>query len=140
MPIIQLHIQGMTHHDIAARREEFVSTAVGRRIALRAARLCEDGRTVEAYVGGECVGVVARLDRDLAVGALRTEEKGGVLRGRIVEARDYVLLAEIKVAELPQVEAPATTSTPATTQPSTAPAAYTPSAMPTAPSAPPSRA
>ena len=107
MPIIQLHIQGLTHHDIAARREQFVSTAVGRRIALRAARLCEDGRTVEAYVGGECVGVVARLDRDLAVGALRTEEKGGVLHGRIVEARDYVLLAEIKVTELPQVEAPA---------------------------------
>lgn len=106
MPIIQLHIQGLTHHDIAARREAFVCTAVGRRIALRAARLCEDGRTVEAYVGGECVGVVARLDRDLAVAALRGEAKG-VLRGRIVEAQDYVLLAEMTVAELPQVEMPA---------------------------------
>ena len=105
MKTIQLHINGLTHHDIAARREDFVSTAVGRRIALRAARLCEDSRTVEAYVGGECVGVVSRLDRDLAVAALRTEAKG-VLRGRIVEAQDYVLLVELTVAELPQVEAP----------------------------------
>ena len=27
MPIIQLHIQGLTHHDIAERREEFLQTA-----------------------------------------------------------------------------------------------------------------
>lgn len=104
MPTIQLHIQGLTHHDIAERRETFLRTAAGRRIALRPAQLCEDVRAVEAYVGGECVGVVARLDLELAWTALRGKEKR-VLHGRIVAAQDYSLVAEVEVQELQREEA-----------------------------------
>ena len=104
MPIIQLHIQGLTHHDIAERRETFLQTAVGRRIVLRPAQLCEDVRAVEAYVGGECVGVVARLDLEFAWAALHGQEKR-VLHGRIVTAQDYSLVAEVEVQELQREEA-----------------------------------
>ena len=103
MPTVQLHIQGLTHHDIAERREAFLQTAVGRRIVLRPAQLCEDVRAVEAYVGGECVGVVARLDLELAWSALRGGEKK-VLHGRIVSTQEYSLLAEVEAQYLHQEE------------------------------------
>ena len=103
MPTIQLHIQGLTHHDIAERREAFLQTAVGRRVALRPARLCEDVRAVEAYMGGECVGVVARLDLELTWAALRSKAKE-VLHGRIVAAKEYSLVAEVEVQELQREE------------------------------------
>lgn len=103
MPIIRLHINGLTHHDIAEQREEFLQTAVGRRVVLRPACLCEDACTVEAYVGGKCVGVVSRLDADLALAALRGVADG-MLRGRIVEAREYQLVVEAEVESLLPLE------------------------------------
>ena len=103
MPIIQLHIQGLTHHDIAERREEFLQTAVGRRVALRPAQLCEDVRAVEAYVGGECVGVVARLDLELAWAALRGKEKR-MLHGSIVTAQEFSLVVEVEAQNLQRAE------------------------------------
>lgn len=104
MHTIHLHINGLTHRDIAARREAFVETAVGRSIVVRPACLTEDKRTVEAFVGADCVGVVSRMSLDLAWSALRGEAKNS-LRGCIVKAEPYDLTMECVVgalAELPQ--------------------------------------
>ena len=57
MPTIKLHINGLTHRDIAERREDFVAKAVGRTIVLRPAPMSFDAQTLEAFVGADCVGV-----------------------------------------------------------------------------------
>lgn len=91
MPFIKLHINGLTHHDIAARREAFVSTAVGRRMVLRAAPCRESERAVAAYVGADMVGYVARLDLDVAWAAMKGMGTK-VLRGEIESAKAYSLV------------------------------------------------
>ena len=104
MNTIQLHINGLTHRDIALRREAFVETAVGRSIVVRPACLTKDKRTMEAFVGADCVGVVSRMSLDLAWSALQGDGKAS-LRGRIVKAEPYDLTMECEVgvlAELPQ--------------------------------------
>lgn len=65
MEKIRLHIVGLTHHDVAGRREEFVRTAAQRAVVIRPAKLHVDGGTLEAFVGAECVGVVTTLDLSL---------------------------------------------------------------------------
>lgn len=97
---VKIHIVGMTHHDIASRREEFVRTAVGRTAVLRPAPMGYDERTMEAYVGAECVGVVPVLDLTLAQRALAGSGEAGRLRGRIVEAEPYMLTVECRVEAL----------------------------------------
>lgn len=96
MKTIQLHINGLTHHDIAARREDFVSTAVGRRMVLRAAPCREGEWAVAAYVGADMVGYVARLDLDDAWAAMKGMGTN-VLRGKIVSAKAYsvVFICEV---------------------------------------------
>ena len=108
MQTIHLHINGLTHRDIAERREEFLATAVGRSIVLRPAPVSVDARALEAYVGADCVGVVARVDVDLAWRALNAGKgESRSLRGRIVEAAPYELTMECEVEALadPQEEA-----------------------------------
>ena len=91
MPVIQLHIQGLTHHDVAARREAFVQSAVGRRMVLRAAPCREDAWAVAAFVEADMVGYVARTDLDKVWGAMLGMDVR-VLRGKVESAKAYSLV------------------------------------------------
>lgn len=93
MPTIRLHINGLTHHDIAGRREAWLQTAAGRRMVLRVAPCREDARAVAAYAGADMVGYVARTDLDTAWHALRGMGVK-VLRGQVVETRAYCVVFE----------------------------------------------
>lgn len=102
MKNIYIHIQGLTHRDIADRREEFLATAVGRTIVLRPAPQSFDTRTLEAFVGVDCVGVVSRLYLSMAWRAMPEGES--VLRGRIVAKENYELTALFEVEKLRDVQ------------------------------------
>ena len=93
----------MSHRDIAARREEFVRSAVGRPVVFRMAPMGYDQQAVEAYVGADCVGVVPVLDLSLALRAMRGQ--GGRLRGCIVAAEPYELTAACHVEVLGELVA-----------------------------------
>ena len=93
MPTIRLHINGLTHHDIAARREAWLQTAMGRRMVLRAAPCREDERAVAAHVGADLVGYVARTDLDTAWAAMRGMGVK-VVRGEVVQTQDYCVVFE----------------------------------------------
>lgn len=97
---VKIHIVGLTHHEVASRREEFLRSAVGRTAVLRSAPMGYDQRTMEAYVGAECVGVVSMLDLTLAQRAMNGSGQDGRLRGRIVEAEPYMLTVECRVEAL----------------------------------------
>ena len=98
MQTIHLHINGLTHRDIAERREEFLATAVGRSVVLRPAPQSFEQGTLEAFVGVDCVGVVSKLYLSLAWRAMPEGES--VLRGRIVATEDYDLTVAIEVEKL----------------------------------------
>lgn len=105
MENIYIHINGLTHHDIAERREEFLAKAVGRTIVLRPAPMSFDARMLEAFVGADCVGVVARIDVPLAWRALSALGEGAKrLRGTIVDVAPYELTAEFEVEALGEFE------------------------------------
>lgn len=99
MPTIHLHINGLTHHDIAGQREAWLLTAAGRRMVLRVAPCREDARAVAAYVGADMVGYVARTDLDTAWHALRGMGVK-VLRGQVAEVQAYCVVFECFVEQL----------------------------------------
>ena len=103
MPTIHLHINGLTHHDIAERRKEWLRTAVGRRMVLRAAPCREDARAVVAYAGVDMVGYVARTDLDTAWAAMRGMGVK-VLRGAVVQTKDYCVVFESFIEQLAEEE------------------------------------
>ncbi len=99
MPTIHLHINGLTHHDIAEQREVFIASAVGRRMVLRAAPCREDARAVAAYVGVKMVGYVARTDLDTAWSAMRGLGTN-MLRGEVESAGTYYVVFSCFVERL----------------------------------------
>ena len=99
MAKIQIKIVGLTHGDIAGRREEFVSQAVGRSIQILPAPFQADVTTLRAYVGADRVGVVAKVNLVLAWRALNGSQRK-CLRGRVVKALPFELVMECEVEQL----------------------------------------
>lgn len=96
MPSIQLQINSLTQHDIAARREEFVRTAVGRRVVLVAVPFAGDPWCVAVYVGSLRIGnIVSGEARQAQRMLLAAPDE--VVTGRIVEVcgGGYRLVADM---------------------------------------------
>lgn len=93
MDSIFLRINSMTHHAIAARREEFVAQAAGLNVTLAAQPSPHDVRCVGAFVNALRIGNV-RSDDVMMAQRMLMASGCGTVTGRIAKASDYELLAD----------------------------------------------
>lgn len=103
MDAICLHINSMTHHAIAARREAFVAKAVGLEMTLVAQPNPKDVRCVGAFVDALRIGNVRSDDAMLAQRVLLGSGRN-VVTGRIVRAEAFELLTDLGAVPLASEE------------------------------------
>ena len=103
MDSIFLRINSMTHHAIAARREEFVAQAAGLNVTLAAQPSPHDVRCVGAFVNALRIGNV-RSDDVMMAQRMLMASGCGTVTGRIAKASDYELLADFGARPLASEE------------------------------------